>query len=254
LTQPLFWDSYWESIPIPNRVDPGSNHVLRSMDRLLVRHLPRGAGLRFLEVGCAPGRWLLYFSERFGYTALGCDTSRTGLRLTRKNLELCGGRPGAVFESSTESIAFAAESLDVVASFGLIEHFGDPWKAIGEQVRLVKPGGYLVLSMPNYGGLNGLLYRLFDPAVLGWHNRETMTRGFLEEVGRRWSLETLVAAPIGGWTPADYSFRRPRGLAPALGLVRRLLARVRQPLVGLDHLNSAWFSGYWMAIYRRPGG
>ena len=58
----------------------------------------------------------------------------------------------------------ANEQADIVTSFDVIEHVKDPRDFIRSAYRLVKPGGTLILSMPN---LNDLVRRIngeaFDP-------------------------------------------------------------------------------------------
>ena len=63
---------------------------------------------------------------------------------------------------------------DLVCSFGLIEHFLNVKEILGVHLKYLKPNGVLLISLPNFRGINGLLQRFFDPATLAIHNLKIM--------------------------------------------------------------------------------
>lgn len=67
----------------------------------------------------------------------------------------CRGRGLEVLEQPVEQIKLgAAELFDVVASFEVIEHLFAPKDFIGHMVRLIKPGGIMMLACPNGQGFD----------------------------------------------------------------------------------------------------
>ena len=56
-------------------------------------------------------------------------------------------------------------TYDVVYSLGLIEHFVDRVSIVERHVRLARPGGLLILGVPNFRGLTGWFLRTFAPSV-----------------------------------------------------------------------------------------
>jgi len=50
--------------------------------------------------------------------------------------------------ASVEDLPFASASLAVVISQEVIEHVADPWRAVSEAARVLKPGGRLYLQAP----------------------------------------------------------------------------------------------------------
>src|SRR5436190_4740066 len=57
-------------------------------------------------------------------------------------------RPDVI--ASALQIPFADEAFDTVVSTEVLEHVAEPRRALGEMRRVLKPGGYLILSTPMY--------------------------------------------------------------------------------------------------------
>jgi SAM-dependent methyltransferase len=95
-------------------------------------HVPAG---RVLDVGSADGpsvRWLDDVADR-----LPLDIDPTGLA------------PGAVC-GSLNALPFADGSFDGVAAFDVIEHMAEDGAAVREILRVLKPGGVLMATVPAY--------------------------------------------------------------------------------------------------------
>lgn len=129
-------------------------------------------------------------------------------------------------------------------SYGFIEHFDDPQPIIQRHVELVKPGGTLILEVPNHRGLNRPLQ---DPELLRAHNLNTMTARFFRDLAKRHDLTIEFLEYIGGFEPANLNSRN-RPLFYRLVHKGLSLARC---LPGMDRLNSNLWSGFLMGIFRR---
>jgi len=107
--------------------------------------LPSGP-LSLLDVGCGEGHALKYFSDR-GWTVHGLDYSRAGCE--RMNPD-CLDRltMGDVFENVDRLIA-RDDAHDVVMLDNVLEHVVDPLGLLRSLHRLVKPGGVLIVEVPN---------------------------------------------------------------------------------------------------------
>lgn len=239
-----FWQEYWQdaSLSAPDSL----------FHATLWRVLPHGEPLRFLEIGCTPGRGLVYFARRFGYRVTGLDYAR--LDLARATLDRFGVE-GDLIEADFTTYE-SGDRYDVVASFGVLEHFPDPDRAIRRQAALVARGGYLVVEMPNLRYANGVLYRLFAPALLRSHNLAAMDLGRLRAA---LGPEFEVLHARYAFTCALF-FDAANPLVARRPLVRTLVQALRWPLahLGLDDIPSRFFSPYMMLIARRrpdaPGG
>jgi SAM-dependent methyltransferase len=166
LTDVAFWDQGWWQGKRPERL-----RLYRDVDFEFVRLLRREGGsapTRVLEVGAGGSRVLPYLAWKFGYDVFGADYSFSGCRLLRANLALRQVSGGVLCEDLFQS-ALPANTFDLVYSSGLIEHFDDLRPVVLAHVRQLKPGGRLVLVVPNLQGFQGKLMRRFAPSFWAMH-------------------------------------------------------------------------------------
>jgi len=138
-----------------------------------------GSG-RLLEVGAGTGGFVRVALAR-GWKADATEISSSGLQALRET--------GAnVFAGDVLAAGYASGEFDLVASFEVLEHLPSPLGHLREFWRITRPGGLLVLSTPNFGGLTrrclGLRWRVIDPEHLGY-----FTPRSLEQVLRRVGYE-----------------------------------------------------------------
>jgi len=98
-------------------------------------------GGKMLDVGCGNGRYLLTM-RTLGWDVQGVEFSESGVRVCRQaNLP--------VHHGDLESAAFPGDSFDLITVRHVIEHIPDPQPFMRELVRVLKPGGRLVIETPN---------------------------------------------------------------------------------------------------------
>jgi 2-polyprenyl-3-methyl-5-hydroxy-6-metoxy-1,4-benzoquinol methylase len=99
-----------------------------------------------LDVGCGEGHSLKYFSSQ-GWTVNGLDFSRDGCE--RNNPDCCQWlTQGDVFENIGRLIA-GKSTYDMVMLDNVLEHVLHPLGLLQDLHTLVKPGGVLVVEVPN---------------------------------------------------------------------------------------------------------
>jgi SAM-dependent methyltransferase len=127
-----------------------SPRMARKFERRAARlrsFFPGDRKLASLDIGCDTGAFVEYLGQGDrAFRAIGIDISPAAVEAGRaRGLDLrCG---------DLESLAFPAESLDIVTAYDLIEHLSDPLSFLREAHRILKPGGVLALETPNFGGL-----------------------------------------------------------------------------------------------------
>jgi SAM-dependent methyltransferase len=107
----------------------------------MVRQWVRIDGARILDAGCGVGMYTEQF-RRFSphVTGVEVDPAVAGQAAARL--------PGIVL-APAEALPFAGGSFDVVFSHEVIEHVTDDAAAAAEMVRVLAPGGRIVLFCPN---------------------------------------------------------------------------------------------------------
>jgi SAM-dependent methyltransferase len=246
LTDDKFWDSYWKKVQVPSRID-----LTFSFDRCLKktfsRFLTADPNAKLIEIGCTPSRWLVHFYEKYRYQVSGIDNSEIGVRKTQDNLRY-HNIDGKIYRADLLKF-HPPKRYDVVLSLGFIEHFEEVDKVIEKHLSLLKPGGKLILGIPNFRGINFLIQKYMYADLLAKHNLRIMNRGFFENLPQRFPLEKIFVGYVGGFEPALFWAPKPNFLSRvilkalgALGLLRRNRL--------FDNLNFRLFSSYITGIFK----
>lgn len=249
LTEVKFWNDYWANCKLPNVVDYNFSFE-RCLANALKANLPSMQG-DVLEVGCAPGKWLAFMAEEYGLKPHGIEYSEAGMSATVKNfqlLELAYGRiqTGDFFQIMPD------RHFDVVMSFGFIEHFSEVDPVIDLHMQWLKPGGILILGVPNFRGIYYFLQRLLDKSILDKHNLEIMCPEFFYQLADRSKLKPILVSYIGSFEPSLPISSL--GRSSFLQLMIRgclWLARLIRRLKVFDSINGRFFSSYILAVYKK---
>jgi ubiquinone/menaquinone biosynthesis C-methylase UbiE len=118
------------------------------------------AGKDVLEVGCGSGIAAQMLAEA-GANLTAVDLTPWAVATTRRRLDAFG-LDGNVREADGEDLPFADASFDLVFSWGVIHHSSDMDRALRELVRVLRPGGELVLMVYNRRSLFYVAYKGFQ--------------------------------------------------------------------------------------------
>ena len=193
-------------------------------------------GRKLIEIGSAPGHYSLALFRGFGLQPYGIEYSSKRAEIQR-NLWAVNGLPedhvlcGDVFDDSL--VAPLSGQFDVVVSFGFIEHFADPSQVLKRHVDLLKPGGVLIIMVPNigHGTFNGWCCRHLNPEVYGIHNLETCTESVFQKLFQTGGLDLVYCGALGGYALDFIPDRRwtsraaawvSRGLSPMFLILNNL--------------------------------
>lgn len=170
--------------------------------------------MRYLEIGCAPGRFLAWVAVELGARVSGLDYSPTGLAAAKRVLDEIGVAADLRCEDVLQN-SFEPWSFDIITSFGLIEHFDNPSPVVEKYLELVAAGGTALIVIPDYSGVYGRLQRLFDPENLDIHNLAIMRRDALLGLIPDQGGADIRSYAIGRIVPGLINFEKrwPQGLA-----------------------------------------
>jgi 2-polyprenyl-3-methyl-5-hydroxy-6-metoxy-1,4-benzoquinol methylase len=191
------WESAWGVRPrmrVPSGVDIGTRNVLRLLGRYL------RPGMRYLEIGCAPGKILVWVAREINAPVCGIDYSPTGVDTTKWLCDGLGVKADIRCEDAMKS-SFDERASDLVFSCGLIEHFDDPKPIVAAHVRLLAPGGIALIAVPNYSGIYLKLQSWCDPENLALHNLSIMNEQGMHALAPTASDLTSQAFRFGSVSP-----------------------------------------------------
>jgi ubiquinone/menaquinone biosynthesis C-methylase UbiE len=122
------------------------------IDQLIRPHLRIGS--RLLEIGCGAGNLLLQATVAGSYP-VALDLSMQALTFVRSRLKeaqftLTAPSGFACTQAIGESLPFREDSFDCVLLSEVIEHLEAPQISIREAMRVLCPGGRLLITTPNY--------------------------------------------------------------------------------------------------------
>jgi SAM-dependent methyltransferase len=165
-----------------NRVERGAGFVFAGPERVeLFRRYVGGPGRRVLDLGCRDGALTQAYAG--GNEIVGVDADREALAEAEKlGIE-------TRWADLDDALPFEDGSFDVVVAGELLEHLRDPKRVVSEVLRVLRPGGTFVASVPNAYRLKNRLRFLLgrkpedDPTHLQMfapHDLRALLAGFEE--------------------------------------------------------------------------
>jgi glycosyltransferase involved in cell wall biosynthesis/SAM-dependent methyltransferase len=127
----------------------------------LERYVPL-AGRRLLDLGCGLGTLLLEARAR-GAAVLGLEPDPGSLALSRYRLRRAGAGSDHLLAAVGEALPVESGALDVVTCCSVLEHVRDPLAVLREVARVLRPGGYLYLGVPNALNFQERHYKVLLP-------------------------------------------------------------------------------------------
>jgi SAM-dependent methyltransferase len=131
-------------------------------------------GSRVLEVGCAPGKFLLWCALAKQARACGVEYAESSHRMTAQ-LFTDADAPADIRKEDFMQTTFEPGSFDMVYSFGVIEHFTDPGPMVKKHFEMLRPGGTAIITVPHFGAGYGWLCRRMDREAYDIHNISIMS-------------------------------------------------------------------------------
>ncbi|MGQ9585489.1 MAG: methyltransferase domain-containing protein [Anaerolineae bacterium] len=196
-----FYDDYWR------QADDTFDH--ERLD-LLASRVRRGE--RVLEVDCGPGVLASKMRER------GAEVQATEISAVAVERAQAKGIPTQHVNTERDSLPFPDGAFDVVVSNSMIEHRFFYERSLDECVRVLRPGGRLLLCLPN---------------IAHWKCRLWLLMGRFPYVKN---------------SPTDFLHLR----FFTVGEVRRLLAARGVRVVEVDGSASLWAQDFYGPFFRHP--
>lgn len=165
-TQSLY-DAWHSKLPVDAAADTPWHRMVR--ESVAESDL---AGKKVLEIGCGRGGfacWMAGAAPRTSLTA--ADFSPTAVAKGREHAHSAQLSNVDWCVADVQALPWANGAFDTVISCETIEHVPDPRKAVSELARVLRPGGRLFLTVPNYLNFAGL-HRIYRRVFRGETYRE----------------------------------------------------------------------------------
>ncbi|MFL6500637.1 MAG: methyltransferase domain-containing protein [Candidatus Udaeobacter sp.] len=123
-------------------------HIVRLSAELKAR--------RIVDIGCGNGALCRELASR-GHEVVGCEPSGKGVHFARSSA------PELVFHQigvADDPTRVGEDSFDVAIATEVIEHLVRPVDLLRFSKRLLRPGGYVIISTPYHGYLKNLVLAL----------------------------------------------------------------------------------------------
>ncbi|QKJ29406.1 class I SAM-dependent methyltransferase [Mucilaginibacter mali] len=250
-TEEDFWAGFWANLKFPQIV----NYNLKN-DRVIsdniVKYIPK-ANLKkkVLEIGCAPGKWLVLFYEKLGYHITGIEYVDIAARKTIENFQILNIPEEAYAIQIADFLAVdAVPEFDVVFSLGFIEHF-DNWDAIlDKHIKFCKPGAHLLIGLPNFRGINYIIQKIIDnnttdTKLLPIHNLNIMDTAVLRDYAEKRGLEIIKLDYVGGFEPALFNTNAGNKFVQFI-----LKCAVKTGALIFGNLNTSKTSSYILGVFK----
>lgn len=204
--------------------------------RAIVRHwieryLPLRPDDLLIDAGMGTGTWLVEMSD--ACRVCGLDDHEESIALARPKIEAKGGQ---VLKTGLDHVDLPDGSAAVVTIMDVLEHLDDDRTALREMIRLTRPGGLIVITVP-------ALTWLWSDWDVALHHRRRYVRRQLLELVQQPGVEMLHCAYFNSL------------LLPAIVLVR-FWRRLRPPRPGAeraeDRIPAGWLNGLLYKLLVAP--
>lgn len=161
---------------------------------------------KVLELGCGGGATLAWLRQT------GRAEHTTGIELMPAAAAAARGRVDRLMEGDLEGLLPGLEdaSFDLVLCLDVLEHLVDPWSALRRAHRLLRPGGRVIVSLPNvrhYSVVLPLLlagrWRYRDAGIMDRTHLRFFARGGARELVRDAGFEIAQERCTYAWGTHD---------------------------------------------------
>lgn len=133
------WQKYWK---LPDH-QPLVRHEEMLSNMLAVTSVK---GKKILEIGVGMGGDSIFLAKKGAHLG-AVDFTKEALEALRSNAKKAGV-PIELIQADARHLPIKDNTYDIVFHQGFLEHFTSPLELVLEQKRILKPGGFLVIDVP----------------------------------------------------------------------------------------------------------
>jgi 2-polyprenyl-3-methyl-5-hydroxy-6-metoxy-1,4-benzoquinol methylase len=111
-------------------------------------------GGKVLDIGCGRGIFLNEMRKK-GYDVYGTEFSETGANFAREVLKL------DISIGELVTLKFPDNNFDIITIYHVLEHLSNPVQTLHEAKRILKPGGLLLIAVPNIDSWQAKIFKTY---------------------------------------------------------------------------------------------
>lgn len=223
-----YWDTRAEGYSINIRKELAGNE--RDMfAKILKSSAPPGKALKCLDLGCGPGFFSILLA-REGHDVTAVDYSERMLEKAKENFAEAGVAVNTV-RGDVQALPFDDDSFDYLVSRNLVWNLEHPAEAYAEWVRVLKPGGrILVVDANHYLHYYDTAYQVLRETAVRAHHCHGVDPTPINNIARdlplskehrpMWDVKTLLSL---GMKHLHVSVSHRSGTDPETGKERTLI-------------------------------
>jgi 2-polyprenyl-3-methyl-5-hydroxy-6-metoxy-1,4-benzoquinol methylase len=156
-----------------------------------------------LDVGCANGAFLLSMKQFGNYGLYGLDIKNTGMNFDEHAIDFKEGH--------LEEIEYPDNFFDAIILDNVLEHVPDPVVFMDKIVSILKPGGYVFGTTPNFNSVDRYVFRQYwggfhMPRHIYLFNADNL-RMFMKNIGVS-EIKFPITANAADWAVSVQNFMR----------------------------------------------
>jgi ubiquinone/menaquinone biosynthesis C-methylase UbiE len=216
-------------------------------------------GMHVLDVGCGTGIMAPLVLRRKAHYQ-GVDLSRNMIHEARqKHLGTEASEGSVAFTvADVERMPLPDAHYDVLLALGLLEYFENPQRVVDEIIRVVKPGGSVIVSVPNVLCVDTLTSWLFSPILTTpmkylrrMRGRATQASNYRNHKYRPTKLDKMFLARGFRKTGAVY-YNLEAAAYPLRRLLPNLALRIKKTMETYQHGPLRVFATAYVARFTKP--
>lgn len=252
ITDKKFWNEFWSMVEIPQTVNFNFKND-RIISDVIKAYIPKSnKEKRAIEIGCAPGKWLVFFNKHMGYLVDGVEYIEAAVEKTICNMKMNNVPEDQFNVYMTDFLKWDIKNeYDVVFSLGFIEHFKDYNRVMDSHLKLLNKNGYLIIGVPRFRGINYFLQKIIETfsnvRFLNNHNLNVMDISLYKQFGNSRKIQNIYIGYVGGFEPGLFPTNKINN--NFIRFFVKALNRLLSILFG--KINSRFTSSYLLSIYKR---
>lgn len=171
----------------------------------------KGSPQSVLEIGCATGLVLSYCKKVLGsQKVVGVELNEEAASIAMARSEIDTVIVGDIEQIQT---CLQEESFDCLIASHVLEHLADPWVAVQNLSRYVRPGGQILIGLPNARHVNLTIplllqghFQYTSAGILDRTHLRFFTRDSMIELVEQADLRLDEIAPDYGKRSARYNY------------------------------------------------